>query len=394
MNDELTAPAQFTRIYGLTEKTLIPRCGKVRLGERRTKGQGPNAVEYPTDLSYFRFDDAVLDKYPVIGELYCDKTGALEPQALDIMLPVEDEEIVFPQSLRYYGKSRGLRCIGNGRQAMRFVCSSCKAMDCKCESPQMVRVPRACKCALYDAPSGCRDRGSLMFMLPRVTWEGCWQLDTGSYHNIVHINSALRFVRAVLGRISLVPLTLRRVPVDLTHQGKKRRHWLLSLGFDGDIEKVRQIRAEMRIAAPPIIETPYQLPAPILEGDEVAPVPDEPDEQDTTQEPGGGRQSDRQSDREGSHAPAPAAGPSSDPPPSDPSEDSAITGAHGAPRDPQSAMGATGPQVRAIKNLCKGIPVAALDAQLKARKAARIEDLSKSGASEIIAWAQTEQNSE
>lgn len=285
MTETEKSPARFTRIHGLSERTQLPRCGKVRLGERRQKGQGPGAVQYPSDLSYFRFDDTVCDRWPKILEAYANPDGAMEPRELDIMLPVEDETEVFPQSLRYYGRSRGLRCIGNGQEALRFVCEKCRTMDCACPAPAMVRMPQPCKCALYDEGK-CKDSASLMFLLPRVTWEGCWQLDTHSYHNIVHLNSALKFIRGILGRISVVPLKLRRVPVELTHQGKKRVHWLLSLGFDGTAEDVLRIRAQgnglVGIGVGGRAAPLGELPPPVLEGDE-APV--EQDEEEAAEAP-------------------------------------------------------------------------------------------------------------
>ena len=264
---------RFTRIVGLSDRIQLPRCGKVRLGEKRVNAA---KKEYPVDLSYFKFDEEMLQRYPKIASVLGDReTGAIEPKELHIILPLEDEETIFPQSLRFYGRSRGLRCIGDGARAERSVCRKCRVFDCACDSPELEKQPQKCKCNLYDEGK-CKEQASLMFVLPEITWEGCWQLDTGSYHNIVHINSAIAFVRGVLGRIALVPLTLRRIPVEITYQGKKRVHYLLSLGYDGDTETVRKLRVEMPSGAPALPRpTNYALPEPVLDGDDLPPVPDD-----------------------------------------------------------------------------------------------------------------------
>lgn len=259
---------RFTQIKGLSERTELPRCGKVRLGERRKTKAG---VEYPADLAYFKFDDETLDRYPRIGQVYADReTGALEPTELRIIFPVDDEAMIFPQALRFYGRKRGLRCIGDGEQAQRFICLACGEFECDCEQPQFERQARKCKCELYEQGK-CSEHASLMFLLPDVTWEGCWQLDTGSIYNILRINSRLRFLRGIFGRASLIPLKLRRIPVELTHRGTKRVHHLLSLGFDGDTAAVRALRAEFGLKDAPR-GTEYELPDATLDGDDLPAV--------------------------------------------------------------------------------------------------------------------------
>lgn len=83
-----------------------------------------------------------------------------------------------------------------------------------------------------------------MFILPKVSMGGTFQLRTGSYNSVVDINSGLDYVRALIGRISMVPLKLQRVARETHADGKPHVHYTLSLTLDATVEGVNQLRGD------------------------------------------------------------------------------------------------------------------------------------------------------
>ena len=96
----------FTTIKGLSDIRRLPRIGKIHLG-RRLKSQ--RGTEYPKES-----DDFVIDELPEVIAVY-----GPHPKALDIIIPVEDQGVWFPQAFKCYGSAASLVCIGDGRTAMR-----------------------------------------------------------------------------------------------------------------------------------------------------------------------------------------------------------------------------------------------------------------------------------
>jgi len=152
------------------------------------------------------------------------------------MLPSDNEEAVFPQSLAWFGRSKGLRCKGDGETAERL------------NEQTGQWEPRQCPCEHYrtkENPRGeCTEQGILMFILPKVSMGGTYQLRTGSYNSVVDVNSGLDYVRALIGRISMVPLKLRRVARETHADGKRQVHYTLSLTLDATVEGVNQLRGD------------------------------------------------------------------------------------------------------------------------------------------------------
>ncbi|MFA5180432.1 MAG: hypothetical protein WC405_03870 [Syntrophales bacterium] len=210
----------FTRIKDLSDKRRLPRLGKIRLGVKAVSAKG--GKEYPREVNYFVVP-------PEVEKVYGDK-----PTELDVMFPLNDIESVFPQSYKWYGGSRGLKCIGNGECAMR--------LD---EKTQSMRE-RPCPCELLEQ-GVCQRRAHLMVMLPKVSMGGIYQFDMGSYHSIIDINSGLDFVQALVGRFAMVPLKLRRVPRETNANGKKTIHYPLQIVLtDADVESVNGLRDDNR----------------------------------------------------------------------------------------------------------------------------------------------------
>lgn len=260
-----------TSIKGLSEVRRLPRLGKIRLGIRvaTEKGRTKDCLHpqdsfcfrcsYPKEVPYF-----VLP--PEARAVYGD-----QPTEIDIMFPVDDPAVIFPQAYKAYGSDQGLKCKGDGESALRRLADVSDPayqllMEQSGQQPNdLVEIP--CPCPLLESGK-CGPKGCLMVMLPRVSCGGVYQIDTGSQGNLIEINSALEFLQGLLGRISMVELKLRRVAQEIQHPdlrtGKvtKSTHYLLKLIFEGSLERVLQLRAgQLSIPA-------YTIPAPVESGPE------------------------------------------------------------------------------------------------------------------------------
>lgn len=236
---------------GFSEHRRIPRLGKIRLGLKVQKNKPDGStVEYPTETNYFVVPKEVQDVY---GE---------KPTELDVMFPSDEATTIFPQSLAWFGRSKGLKCKGDMETAERL------------NETTGVWEPRTCPCEHYKSkenPKGeCTENGILIAILPKVNMGGTYQLRTGSFHSVVDINSGLDYIRALIGRISMVPLKLRRVARETHADGKKQTHYTLSLILDANIEGVNQLRGDTSRV---LSHAQLQLEAP----EEENPVFDKPD---------------------------------------------------------------------------------------------------------------------
>jgi len=170
-------------IKGLTEQLRLPRLGKIRLGEKRLSKKG---VEYPVALDYFVVPEEVK-------AIYGDK-----PRQLDIMFPADDENIIFPQHYKRYGKQKGLICKGDGEEATRMTDEgrmeeiACPGKDCK-----------------YFQKGECKAIGNLQVWLWKVPGLGVYQIDTSSINSILNINGGIRTIKGIFGRIRWIPLVLK-----------------------------------------------------------------------------------------------------------------------------------------------------------------------------------------
>jgi len=231
-----------TKIKGLSERRRLPRLNVIRLGLKLKSQKTGN--EYPSETAYFVCP-------PEVQKIYGDK-----PTELDVMLPINDIDSVFPCAYKYYGSNKGLKCQGNGEQAWRV----------NDQTKEMETIK--CPCPLLDEGK-CKQSGTLMVMLPKVSVGGVYQIRTSSYNSIVDINSGLDYVSALLGRFALVPLKLRRVKTETHHEDKKQNHYTLKIIFDADIATLNALRSD----TVRVLEHPrYQLPAPLDENPEADPV--------------------------------------------------------------------------------------------------------------------------
>jgi hypothetical protein len=193
-------------IKGVSDVIRIPRLGKIRLGIK-VKSEKKGA-EYPKATDYFVVPDEVK-------AIYGDK-----PTELDIMFPVEEPEMFAQQWLRAYSMSQGLVCIGDGLEARRKVDVETGAManhaTNQWEWHEMTCNPQ--ECPEYQSKR-CRRVMNLQFLLPTVPGLGVYQIDTSSFYSIVNINSMIKMLQGMLGRCSMIPLTLALGPIEISPPG-------------------------------------------------------------------------------------------------------------------------------------------------------------------------------
>ncbi|RJX18541.1 MAG: hypothetical protein C4570_06590 [Ammonifex sp.] len=203
-------------IKNLSERTRLPRLGKVRLGVK-VEGQRSS---YPKPVDYFVVnpDQSTPES---MAKAFHDVYGE-KPKVLDIMFPVHNIETFFPQWYRRYGKGTGLICKGDGVKAVEADRETGELREIDCN-------PDTCE---WYQNKQCLAVGTLMFLLPKVPGIGCWQLDSRSINTILNLNSAIRFLMSLTGgRIAMIPLKLMVKPHEATVEGKKKTVYVLDLHY-------------------------------------------------------------------------------------------------------------------------------------------------------------------
>ncbi len=241
-NDGNGFKQKFTRIEGLSSIRRLPVIGKIRLGvkvegQRRNKKTGDIIpYTYPKETDYFVCP-------PEVKAIYGN-----EPKSLNIMFPMSDPEVLFPQSYKWWGSTRGLKCHGNGVTASRRNEETGEWEE------------RKCPCELYEQGK-CKQRASLFFLLPNVKMGGLYQIDFSSYHGIVDVNSGFEYALSLLGeKIAMIPFVLQRVKKETHNDGKKQIHYPLVLHVDVTLEQSRRIREGSKVFA--LQDRKYQIEAP------------------------------------------------------------------------------------------------------------------------------------
>lgn len=210
--------ARFTKIKDISERRRLPRLGKIRLGIKVVSQK--TGKEFPREVDYFVVP-------PEVAKVYGER-----PTSLDVMFPINDLEVVFPQAYKWYGGQRGLKCVGNGEQALRLIEKTLEMEEVECKAEQCEHMK-----------SGeCQRIGHLMVILPRINMGGVYQIDVGSYHSIVDVNSGLEYVQALVGRFAMVPLRLTRIPKETHFGGQKQIHYTLQVFADLDVDMLNNLR--------------------------------------------------------------------------------------------------------------------------------------------------------
>src|SRR5438445_4017521 len=118
---------RYSTIKGtFSEHRRIPLLGRIRLGlkvQYGTDKQTGEPLMRPTETDYFVCPPEVQEVY---GE---------QPKELDVMLPSDRVEDIFPQNLAWFGRSAGLKCTGNMEEAHGQDAESgqWKPIKCPCE---------------------------------------------------------------------------------------------------------------------------------------------------------------------------------------------------------------------------------------------------------------------
>ena len=247
---------KFGVIKGLSEQRRLPLLGKIRLGIKKISQK--TGKEYPAETDYFIVPGEIKKFY---GEY---------PKELDIMLPVAQRHVIFPQAYRWYGSGKGLKCIGNGENAIRRndETGSMDEIECPCEK----------------LGKDCNKRAFLMAILPKINMGGVYQISTGSYNSIVDVNSGMDYIEALIGRIQMIPLKLKREKIETHHNGTKQTHYTLKLIFEGNIDFINQLRENTKRV---LLQTEkIALPEPKDENpiyDDVEAIPDDIIDEETEQ---------------------------------------------------------------------------------------------------------------
>lgn len=224
---------QYSSVKGISEKRRLPRLGKIRLGVKKIAAK--SGKEYPAEVDYFVCPEEVRKVY---GD---------QPKELDVLFPLNDIGVVFPQSYCWWGSARGVKCRGDGERASRATDDGFEEIDCPCEKLETKETDR------------CRFQAHLMCVLYRVSLGGVYQISLGSYHSTVDINSGLDYATALIGRFSMIPFKLRRVEKETHHEGQKQIHYTLVLTPDVDMSTLNELRGDTQRV---LIGTQYILPAP------------------------------------------------------------------------------------------------------------------------------------
>src|SRR4030042_2550629 len=171
-------------IKGLSEQKRLPRLGKIRLGIKKKSPR--TGGEYPVATDYFVCP-------PEVQEIY-----GKEPKRLDVIIPVEDEEIWASQYYRQYSRSRGLVCKGDGETCRRMV--DIATGDIANRDTKEIVYREGCECIGKDCQhykgNACQEVMNLQFLLPKVQGLGVWQIDTGSINSIMNINNCATMIGA------------------------------------------------------------------------------------------------------------------------------------------------------------------------------------------------------
>lgn len=237
---------RITRIKGLSEKRRLPRLGKIRLGIKKKSSK--TGAEYPAEVPYFVVPDEVR-------KVYGDK-----PTEIDVMFPMDDIDTIFPVSYKFYGSGKGLKCNGDGEIAY-------------CANEQTKQIEeKKCPCELLEQGK-CKQSGNLSVILQKINVGGVYQITTSSFNSIVDLASGIDYVKALIGRVAMVPLKLRRVATETHHDEKKQTHYTLQIILDANIDAINQLRSDTirvlehtaRIVIPePINENPELEPVDII----------------------------------------------------------------------------------------------------------------------------------
>lgn len=215
-------------IKKLSDERRMPRLGKIHLGVKRDKKKdGTPCAPYPMEVDYFVCPSEVQ---AVFGE---------KPTWLKIMIPVEETERFFPQFYKRYTTSL-LICKGDGEIAHRWA-----------EEGGLKEVPCPCD---YLKSGECKPVAIFCFLMPDVQGFGIYQITTSSKNSIIDLNSCIDMIRAIAGRVRMIPLILKREKMEMQRvengKPKKSTHYTMKIDLDEkmtlrQLQQAAQIKPEV-----------------------------------------------------------------------------------------------------------------------------------------------------
>ncbi len=192
---------KFTSIKIFKRKKYLPRLGKLRLGKKLINEKGK---EYPVETDYFVVPPEVAE---VFGE---------NPNRVIIMFPSDEITEVIPYCYKKYDMDKRVRCRGDGEVAQR--------VD---KEKGIIEV----KCPCEDLQNGkCRQSANIMVILPTVSTNGVYQIDTGSTPNINTVLNAMDWLLTTKKRAKFIPLIMERVEQkSIRFDGTPQKHYPLRI---------------------------------------------------------------------------------------------------------------------------------------------------------------------
>ena len=248
---------RFTKIRGKYPVSSIRRLtwkGKVRLGiqvptmERDKEGkykkdQNGNLIQRRDKFEELEFHPQDVPHFVCPSEV--EAIFGKDPTELDIAFPLSgldenglpDIGGIFPQAYKYYGSSRGLKCVGDGETAMKA-------------NEEGVFEEVECPCDKFGQKDGCSKRASLFFFIPKISMGGIYVIDSGSWNTMVDVQSGVYLALELLkdpitgeyNSITMLPFKLRRIQRETQHEKRKDKHWPLTCELDLPTEDIRKIR--------------------------------------------------------------------------------------------------------------------------------------------------------
>jgi hypothetical protein len=188
---------------------------------------------HPQDVYHFVCPsevEAMFEKNPIELDIAFPLSGLDENGLPDI-------GGIFPQAYKYYGSSRGLKCVGDGEIAMKA-------------NEKGIFEEIECPCDKFGQKDGCSKKASLFFFIPKISMGGIYAIDSGSWNTMVDIQSGIYLALELLkdpitgeyNSITMLPFKLRRVQKETQHEGRKDKHWPLTCELDLPIEDIKKIR--------------------------------------------------------------------------------------------------------------------------------------------------------
>lgn len=235
-------------IQSIVASLRLPIHGKLRLGVRK---ESKNGNPYPSEVEFFVTKDA-----PDVAKVY-----GPEPYELDGFFPSDDEEAVLSTYYRSFSAGRKdsqgniiggkLNCEGDGpREDIidgEVVESPGTARHYAMRDPVTGVVPaRPClgqKCPDYIAKK-CKPTMRVVMILPTVTLDGGFQIDTTSWHSIRSFHEQINHIKNMNGgSFKFIPFKIVREPTVTTHwengEQKTQTHYIMKLKPNRDFYELQ-----------------------------------------------------------------------------------------------------------------------------------------------------------